>query len=75
MIKLLDITACPDEILRHNLASVLQKLCFGDLKAKYGCEMNQLSSFGALFDIHDEFLLALLELCAFTVKFSLSFGQ
>ena len=37
--------------------------------------MNQLSSFGALFDIHDEFLLALLELCAFAVKFSLSFGQ
>jgi hypothetical protein len=37
--------------------------------------MNQLSSFGALFDIHDEFLLALLELCAFTVKFSLSLGQ
>ena len=37
--------------------------------------MNQLSRFGALFDIHDEFLLALLELRAFTVKFSLSFGQ
>ena len=37
--------------------------------------MNQLSGFGALFDIHDEFLLTLLELCAFTVKFTLSFGQ
>lgn len=37
--------------------------------------MNQLSSFCALFDVHDDFLLALLELCAFTVKFSLSFGQ
>ena len=35
----------------------------------------KLSSLGTFFDVHNELLLALLELCALAVEFALRFGQ
>jgi hypothetical protein len=81
LVKLLYISARADEVLRHNLACILRAIARvsetteGDMGNDMGLEAHKLSRLGTFLDVHDELLLALLELCAFAVELALRLCQ
>ena len=73
--ELLDVTSSPNQILGHNFACILRYWGQYTTSQVRSANAYKLASLCALLDVHDEFLLALLQLCAFPIEFSLRFGE